>query len=111
MPKLKINPLDAKRLLGDINPAWKAFWFHNGPVVRSLSQLAAVLPKVSPEMFGHHVNSAKNDIASWVKDAVGDAQLAADLLKAKDQLAAAELIETRIKELQASMAVTPKAKK
>ena len=108
MPKAKISPLEAKRFLAEIQPAWKAFWFHNGPVIRSLPQLSQVLPKVSPEMFGHHVNARKNDLADWVKCVIGDVSFAQELAKAKMQSEMSVLLEARVKELQDSLAVAPK---
>jgi len=111
MPKTKIAPLDAKRFLGEISPAWKAFWFHNGPVVRSLPQLAEVLPKVTANMFSHHVTPAKHDLAVWVKDVIGDLQFAQEMAKEKTQAGLTALIAARVKELQGSLAVAPKAAK
>jgi len=103
----QMTSLEAKRLLAEVNPAWKAFWFHNGPVVRSLGQMAAVLPKLTPELFGHHVGGTRNDLVSWVRDAVGDKALADDLAKLKDQASIAAAIAKRVKELESLMAVTP----
>ncbi len=108
MPKQIIGPLEAKRYLAEASPAWKAFWFHNGPVVRSLSQMAATLPKVSPEMFAHHVAGGKNDIAAWIDDVIGDQTLAADLAKARAQAAMCEILGLRVKELEGILAVLPK---
>lgn len=108
MPKQIIGPLEAKRYLAEATPAWKAFWFHNGPVVRSLSQMAAIMPKVSPETFGHHVAAGKNDIAAWVKDVIGDQQLATDLVQAKAQSAMCETLGLRVRELEGILAVLPK---
>ena len=35
---------------------------------------------MSPETYNHHVTSKKNDFANWIKNSIGDEDLA-DLLK------------------------------
>ncbi len=103
----QMTSLEAKRLLAEVNPAWKAFWFHNGPVIRSLGQMAQVLPKLPPELFGHHVSASRNDLVNWVKDVVGDKTLAADLVKFKDQASISAAVSKRVKELEGALAVVP----
>ena len=99
------TPAEAKRYLAVVTPEWKAFWFHKGPVVKSLKELLSALPKVPAQMFEHHVNSTKNDLAAWVKDVVGDADLAVELKTAKTVKAAMESIDQRLKQLDKSMVV------
>jgi len=106
----KMTALEAKRLLMEANPAWKAFWFHNGPVARSLKQLSETLPKVKADVFNHHVNAIKNDLAAWVRDVIGDKQLAGDMAKAKTQTAAADLVANRVAELEKNLAAEPRKK-
>ncbi len=108
------TPAEAKRYLAVVTPEWKAFWFHKGPVVKSLKELLSALSKVPQPMFEHHVNGPKNDLALWVRDVVGDAELAGELKMAKTIKATMEAIDKRLKQLDKSMVVVAprmKAKK
>ncbi len=108
------TPAEAKRFLAVVTPEWKAFWFHKGPVVKSLKEMLAALPKVPQPMFEHHVNAAKNDLAAWVRDVIGDAELAAELKADRTIKDAMESIDKRLKQLDKSMVVVAprmKAKK
>ena len=64
--------------IGECNPR-DAFWIHNGPVVSSLRELAQTIRLISDEMFRYHVNSEKNDFASWIYHTFGNPYLARDL--------------------------------
>jgi hypothetical protein len=103
--------LEAKKYLTPVFPEWKAFWFNKGPVVKSLKEMASVMANVPPMMFSYHVSAAKNDLAAWVKDAIGDAELARELKEAGTVKAAAALLEKRVKQLDKSLVVVPPATK
>lgn len=69
-------------------PKWLAqvdiemgFYFHDGPIVRSLLELRSSLLSVSDASFTYHVHDATNDVAVWVAEAVGDIPLG-DILAA-----------------------------
>ena len=97
MAKLKSE--EAKRILSNTPPD-KAFWVNNGPVLKSIIELAAVAKKLTEQQFMHHVNKAKNDFAKWADEVVRDSELARQLrrVKTKDDLAKA--VTGRLKQLQ-----------
>ena len=101
--------LEAKKYLSPVFPEWKSFWFNKGPIVKSLKELAAVLPTVPPAMFAIHVNSSKNDLANWIKDVVGDVDLAIEMKKAQTAKTAAETVVKRLKQLDKCLVVLPPA--
>jgi len=102
--------VEAKRWLVPVSPEWKAFWFNKGAVVKSMKEMVSILPKVPPHMFEHHVNAKKNDLASWVKDVVGDEDLAKELRSVKTQKAAADAFAKRVSMLEKILLVAPSVK-
>jgi len=105
-----VTALEAKRYLSDANPSWKAFWCYKGPVVKSVVEMSMVLPKMSKATFEHHVSAAKNDLARWVKEVIGDAELSRRIMGAKTQQMAADALAKRVRELQDCLAVAPEKK-
>lgn len=97
MAKLKSE--EAKRILSNTPPD-KAFWVNNGPVLRSIIELANAAKKLTDQQFIHHVNKAKNDFAKWVDEVIKDSELARELrrIRTKDDLAGA--VTARLKQLQ-----------
>lgn len=61
----------------------RQFWLHDGRTLQTLHQLQDALHDMKPEVFSHHVNSSKNDFASWVIDITGDKALADSIRKSK----------------------------
>jgi len=59
----------------------------NGKVVHGLEQLPIVIKFSDDEVFDSHVNAEKNDFSKWVRDVIGDAELADQLMavKTKDE--------------------------
>lgn len=90
---------EARRILSNTPPE-KAFWVNNGPVLKSVIELATTAKKLTPQQFMHHVNSAKNDFAKWVDDVIRDSELAKQLrrIKSKDELA--HIVTNRLRQLQ-----------
>lgn len=107
----KTTSIEAKKFLTEVSEEWTAFWCHKGPVVRSMAEMSAVLQKMPEATFSHHVNAEKNDLASWVDAVLGDKELAEDLRKAKTLKATAAAFAGRVKELNKSLSVAPKAEK
>ena len=103
--------LEAKRYLATVFPEWKAFWFNKGPIARNMKELAAVLPGVPSVMYNYHVSGSKNDLAAWVKDVLGDAELAKELKGAKTAKDAADLVNKRLKQLDKVLVISVPAKK
>lgn len=66
-----------------------AFWVHQGPVLRNLSELAKFLAIITEEQFAYHTRRAGNDFAKWVETVLQDKTAAAALRRAKTRTAAA----------------------
>lgn len=77
-------------------PAEYVFWCHDGNVFADLNELARGLRDMSDETFAYHSNSEKHDFGNWVRDIIGDGQLADELANASSRLEAAFYIETRL---------------
>ena len=63
--------------------AEKCFWVHNGPILKNSKELLDALKKMKRPTFTHHVNKGKNDFSKWIKEVLGDNQLAEALEKAR----------------------------
>jgi tetratricopeptide (TPR) repeat protein len=61
----------------------KALNLSNGLTVTSLQELLDVMPNITGPTLKHHVTKDKNDLADWVKNAIGDALLSEKLRQAK----------------------------
>jgi hypothetical protein len=77
-------------------PEGYVFRCHDGRTFRDMKDLAEGLVAISDDIFAHHVNSEKNDFNNWVRDVIGDKQLANDLTRATSRLQAAEYVAARI---------------
>ena len=87
-------------LLRDV-PQDKVFWCNDGRVVKNLSELVVALQQMSDETYSHHVTGDKNDFSNWVRDVIGDVNLARDMQKAVGHNSAAKTVETRLARLGA----------
>lgn len=63
----------------------KSFWVNNGPILKNIGELPAVLRRMSDKTFLHHVNKEKNDFAKWIREVFGDKNLADAITKAKNK--------------------------
>jgi hypothetical protein len=77
-------------------PAEYVFWCHDGSVFSDINGLAEGLVAMADETFAYHSNLEKQDFSNWVRDVIGDEQLADDLAKAASRLQAAECVTARI---------------
>lgn len=77
-------------------PAEYVFWCHDGSVFADLNELARGLKSMSDETFAYHSNTEKRDFSNWVRDVIGDGQLADDLARASHRLEAVSYIEARL---------------
>lgn len=59
------------------------FYVHDGKELRNLLELGLAIRHMRDETFAHHVNESKNDFATWIKDCMGETQLANELMKYK----------------------------
>ena len=61
------------------------FFIHEGSTLKSLHDFEHCLGTMTESQFQHHVNSGKNDFASWVESAFGEKDLADSLNEAKER--------------------------
>jgi len=73
-------------------PYEKRFHFRDGSSIGSLDELKAKIESLSYQEFYNHVNTTKNDFASWVQYVLKDDQLAADLRKVTSIVETVEII-------------------
>ncbi len=64
-----------------VTPKESAFYFNNGVKVSNLWELKQALRIIRDDVITDHMNSKKNDIATWIENAVGDKTLASLLKK------------------------------
>jgi hypothetical protein len=57
----------------------KYFYLANGSVIRGLGELDMALQNIDDVTYDRHSNNEKNDFANWIRDAVGDHELATKL--------------------------------
>ena len=50
--------------------------------------------------FAHHVNAQRNDFAAWIRQVIGDKDLAKSLGKIKTKAALAKKVSERVKALK-----------
>ena len=87
----------AQKILAEVAQEY-AFRRYDGRVLRSMQELCDALSILTDEKFGYW-NAEKKDISNWVRDIIGDVQLARDLLKANSQSLAAWEVATRMSDL------------
>ncbi|MEM4336902.1 MAG: DUF5752 family protein [Candidatus Woesearchaeota archaeon] len=82
-------------------PAENAFLLFNGPKINNLYELAESLENMKETSFRHHVTGQKNDFSNWVRDIIGDKELAAKLLTTNNRTRMANMVRDRISQLEA----------
>lgn len=70
----------------------ECFWTTDGQVLRDLNELQVALSSMNEMIFGHHVNTMKNDFADWVDHVLLDSDCAADLRTAKKPTTARTIV-------------------
>ena len=93
-PQEKAKKQRQKRL--EKVPSEYVFWCHDGKVFTDIFDLAEGLANMSDETFVYHSNPEKQDFCNWVRDIIGDVELANDLASATDRLQAADYVIARI---------------
>jgi malonyl CoA-acyl carrier protein transacylase len=86
---------DKAEFLEDVDPE-HYFYVDDGAWITNLGELRDKLGSMDDATFKHHVTNEKNDFHNWVKDVVGDSELADQLAKANSQQEAAALVEKRV---------------
>lgn len=78
----------------------KCFFFSDGRTLCNMDELGDCLQNMSAETFALHVTAINNDFCNWVRDVLGDNELAEKLLKASNQEESAKIVKERIKLLK-----------
>ena len=76
------------------------FILSNGMKIKNLIELAESLRTMPDKVFGHYVNSHKNDFSNWIKNVIKDNELADNISKTKSKNGIIKLIEKRISEVK-----------
>ncbi len=84
----------------DCDPG-KAFWATNGIVIRNMRDLLSTIDAMDEYAFRYHVNEDhnKNDFADWVRDVMGDEDLAMKLESVLDKKKYIQIIKKRLTQL------------
>ncbi|MBU0624957.1 hypothetical protein KKF05_01295 [Patescibacteria group bacterium] len=93
----------AEHYLRDIEPMWRAFWFHPHLLVKNLAEFCSGLEEIDDGVYLYHSQGHKNDLARWVREVVGDGALADQLEKVKTRKEAAQITAQRIQDLKKSI--------
>ncbi len=91
----KVNKRNARQYVADVH-CEKTFWSHDGREFKNLQELALGLISMDNETYMYHVNNNKNDFAHWVKEVIGDQEMARELEQAMSRTDAAEKVTSRV---------------
>ena len=91
--------VNAKRILADV-PEQNWFWCHDGNQLKNMAELEMALKQMSDETFRYHLNQNKNDFSTWVRDVIGDEELASDLQDSSTRAQAARYVSDRISRIK-----------
>ena len=85
----------AAKWLGDA-PQGRQFWCRDGRILQNLSEMEVALTLMTEETFRYHSNEVKKDFSRWIKDVIGDEDLARYLQQCDTRLAAAKIVADRV---------------
>ena len=97
-----ISRRDAQKFLADVQEE-NVFWCVDGKVFKNLRELAEGLNAMTDETFSYHCNEMKKDFSNWIRDVIGDKQLAKDLERPMSRAYAAQIVEQRVVYLSARL--------
>lgn len=100
----QVSAETAQRYLADVDPLWRAFWFHMHLMAKNLREFSHGLGEIGDDVFSYHVSGQKNDLARWVREVIGDATLAAALDEVHSKEEALAAAKARVAELEAAAA-------
>lgn len=84
-----------KQLYGEA-PTEKHFVVSDGRKLKNVKELIEALETMSDDIFSYHVNEAKNDFASWLRDVFSYEHIAKEIQSAKHRLETQRLIMRNI---------------
>jgi hypothetical protein len=90
----------ARNYLHDVEPMWRAFWFHPHLMAKNLEEFLAGLKEIDAGVYLYHARGHKNDFSKWVREVVGDGELADKLEKVRIREDAIRIAEQHIKALK-----------
>ena len=85
--------------LGNV-PAESAFVLFNGPKINNLFELAEALESMKETSFRHHVTGQKNDFSSWIRDIIGDNELAAKIMTTNNRSRMSSIVRDRVEQFE-----------
>jgi hypothetical protein len=83
-------------------PSDKTFYTHQGHIIWSVYELVSDVQNMDDYNFVYHVNldHNKNDFADWIRDVLGDEELAMQLEGITDKKKYLSIIKKRIKKIE-----------
>jgi hypothetical protein len=90
-----LTPDKASKFLADV-PEQKQFMLYMGTNIKSLHELGDAIAIMADRTFLHHVAEGRNDFSNWIRDVVGDHDLAERISKMKTKQDMAHEINKRV---------------
>lgn len=75
----------SRKVLGEAPPEFE-FYLQDGKKLRSVYELVDALEHMSDDIFKQHVNDAKNDFSSWIKDVFEEPNVAKEIKRVQDKV-------------------------
>jgi hypothetical protein len=94
---------EAQTLLSNV-PEQNVFRCCDGRLIRNIRDLGKTLAHMPEESYRYHANHEKNDFSRWVKESVGDTELAKYLSCNPDKRKALKALSNRILFLSSRLA-------
>ena len=89
---------EAEKLLSGV-PDQYVFWCKDGVILKNMKDLAEAMARMTDATFAYHSNAEKRDFSNWVRDIIGDYELAKELEKVWDRTKAAQIVSQRVASL------------
>ena len=83
----------------------KSFCVSDGNKEKNLADIESALKQMSDETYTYHHNDEKCDFSMWVRDVIGDDELASNLENAATRAKAARYVSNRLAQLKNQMAM------
>ena len=100
-----VTAKEAEHILREVKGN-SSFRLHMGADIKSLKELAEALDIMADKAFSHHITESRNDFSVWVRDVLGDEELARKIAQMKNKAAIRFAIIRRIEEHENKMAET-----